>query len=171
MWIAQEIIYELKPDLIIETGTFKSGSAMFYCHLMDLMNHGRVITIDIEFRENRPTHKRLRHILGSSTDFGVISEIEKECSGLNSVLVFLDSDHSKDHVFNEINSYKDFVTSGSYLVVEDTALHGNPIHPESSDDPMGAVEEFMKTPNGFMQDRSREKFLMTWHPKGFLKKL
>jgi cephalosporin hydroxylase len=171
MWIAQEMIYEIKPDVLIETGTFKSGSAIFYCHLMDLMNHGKVITIDIEFRENRPVHKRLRHILGSSVDAGVLNEVRKACAEAKTVLVFLDSDHSKEHVFNEIMAYKDFVTQGSYMVVEDTALHGNPIHPGEWEDPMGAVEEFMKTPNGFIQDRSKEKFLMTWHPKGFLKKL
>lgn len=171
MWIAQEMIYEIKPDLIIETGTFKSGSAIFYCHLMELMNHGKVVTIDIEFRPNRPTHKRLRHILGSSTDPGVIREVEKECADARTVLIFLDSDHSKEHVFNEIMAYEKFVTPGSYLVFEDTALHGNPIHPDRWEDPMGAVDEFMSKPNGFIQDRSREKFLMTWHPKGFLKKL
>lgn len=171
MWIAQEIIYELKPDLIIETGTFKSGSAMFYCHLMDLMNHGKVITVDIEFRDNRPVHKRLRHILGSSTDEGVLREVEKEVKEANTVLVFLDSDHSKEHVLNEIYAYKDFVSKDSYMVVEDTALHGNPIHAEGWEDPMGAVDEFMSKSKEFVQDRSKEKFLMTWHPKGFLKKL
>lgn len=167
----QEIIYELKPDLIIETGTFKSGSAMYYCHLMDLIGNGIVITIDIEFRENRPTHPRLRHILGSSTDEGVVREVEKECIGKKTVLVSLDSDHSKEHVFNELIAYKDFVTNGSYLIVEDTALHGNPIHPEGIEDPMGALEKFMGENKEFEIDRSREKFLMTWHPKGFLKKI
>jgi len=171
MWIAQEIIYEVKPDLIIETGTFKSGSALYYCHLLDILNRGKVITIDIEFRPDRPTHKRLRHLLGSSTDENVVREVEKECAGANTVLVFLDSDHSKEHVLDEIHSYERFVTPGSYLVVEDTAIHGNPIHPEGLEDPMAAVDEFMKTPNGFIQDRSKEKFLMTWHPKGFLRKL
>ena len=171
MWIAQEIITELKPDLIIETGTFKSGSAMFYCHLMDILNHGKIITIDIEFRENRPTHKRLKHLLGSSTDINVIKEVAKECENANTVLIFLDSDHSKEHVLNEIYSYEKFVTKGSYLVVEDTALHGNPIHAGGWEDPMGAVDEFMKSSNGFIQDRTREKFLMTWHPKGFLKRI
>lgn len=167
----QEIIYELKPDLIIETGTFNSGSAMYYCGLCDLLGKGRVITIDIEFRENRPKHKRLRHILGSSTDENVINEVTKECDGMGTVLVLLDSNHEPEHVLKEMYSYERFVTSGSYLIVEDTALHGNPIHPESLDDPMRAVDEFMSRTKHFMIDRSREKFLMTWHPRGFLKKL
>lgn len=167
----QEIIYELRPDILIETGTFKSGSALYYCHLMDLLNHGRVITIDVEFRENRPKHPRLRHILGSSTDEAVIREVKEECYGKNTVLVVLDSDHSKEHVLNEIRSYEKLVSKGSYLIVEDTALHGNPIHPESTDDPMSAVNEFMTDNKDYEIDRSREKFLMTWHPKGFLKKL
>lgn len=167
----QEIIYELKPDLIVETGTFKSGSAMYYCNLCDLIGRGRVITIDVEFRENRPKHPRLRHILGSSTDENVLRDVREECKGKGTVLVVLDSYHGAHHVLDEIHSYKDMVTSGSYLIVEDTALHGNPIHPESEDDPMWAVDQFMSSPNGFMIDRRREKFLMTWHPKGFLRKL
>ena len=167
----QEIIYDLRPDLVIETGTFMSGSALFYCHVMDLVNNGQVVTIDSEFRENRPKHFRLKNIFGSSTDEAVVNEVDAICSGKNTVIVTLDSDHSKEHVFNEIMAYKDFVTKGGYLIVEDTALHGNPIHPESSDDPMSAVEEFMEINNEFMIDRSREKFFMTWHPKGFLKRL
>lgn len=167
----QEIIYELKPDLIIETGTFKSGSALYYCNLMDLIGKGRIITIDVEFREKRPTHPRLRHILGSSTDEDVVAEVKKECENLSVVMAVLDSDHSETHVANEIKAYKDLVTRGSYLIVEDTALHGNPIHPESTDDPMSAVLEFMKDNKDYEYDRSREKFMMTWHPKGFLKKL
>lgn len=167
----QEIIWELKPDILIETGTFKSGSALYYCHLMDLIGKGRVITVDVEFRENRPVHPRLRHILGSSSDENVVREIKKECGSLNTVMVVLDSDHSREHVSNEISAYKDMVTKGSYLIVEDTALHGNPIHPESTDDPMSAVLEFMKDNKDYEFDRTREKFLMTWHPKGFLKKL
>ena len=167
----QEIIFELKPDILIETGTFKSGSALYYCHLFDLIGNGRVVTIDVEFRENRPKHKRLRHILGSSTDENVARDIKEECAGKNTVLIVLDSDHSKEHVSGEIQAYKDLVTSGSYLIIEDTALHGNPIHPESTDDPMSAVVEFMKDNKEFVADRSREKFLMTWHPNGFLKKI
>lgn len=167
----QEIIYELQPDLIVETGTFKSGSALYYCHLMDLIGKGRVVTIDTEFRDGRPKHPRLRHILGSSTDSGVIREVKEECLGKKTVLVALDSDHSKEHVADEIAAYKDLVTPGSYLIVEDTALHGNPIHTGSKDDPMSAVIEFMKDNKEFVTDKSREKFLMTWHPNGFLRKL
>lgn len=171
LWIMQEIIFELKPDIIVETGTFKSGSALYYCHLMDILNKGRVVTIDVEFREKRPVHHRLRHILGSSTDELVVKEVRYLCQGAETVLVVLDSDHSEKHVYDEIMAYKDLVTKGSYLIVEDTALHGNPIHPESTDDPMAAVNRFMENNTEFVTDRSREKFLMTWHPKGFLKKL
>jgi cephalosporin hydroxylase len=167
----QEIIYELKPDILVETGTFMSGSAMYYCGLFDLLGKGRVVSVDIEFRELRPKHPRLRHILGSSTDKLVVEEVRKECEGKETVLIVLDSSHYKDHVLDEIYAYEKMVTKGSYLIVEDTALHGNPIHPEGEEDPMWAVEKFMHHTKDFVADRSREKFLMTWHPKGFLKKL
>lgn len=88
------------------------------------------------------------------------------------ILVSLDSDHSKNHVLNELNIYSKFVTSGSYLIVEDTALNGHPLHPEEpKEGPMEALEDFMKCNKEFVSDRSREKFFMTWHPNGFLRKL
>lgn len=172
MWITQEIIYEIKPELIIETGTFESGSALYYSHLCDLMNNGKVITIDIEFRERRPVHPRLRHILGSSTNTNVFNTIEYECKDAKPVLILLDSDHSRRHVLDEMNIYSNLVTVGSYLIVEDTALNGHPIHPnEEQEGPMEAVEDFLKTNKNFVIDKSREKFLMTWHPNGFLKRI
>lgn len=161
----------MKPDLIVETGTFQSGSALYYCHLCDLIGKGRVVTVDIEFRERRPTHPRLRYILGSSVGVNVVRDVREECDGKGTVLVVLDSSHAYDHVIQEIYTYAPMVTKGSYLIVEDTALKGNPIHPEGEDDPMKAVLEFMDGNKEFEYDRSREKFLMTWHPKGYLRKL
>ena len=167
----QEIIYELKPDLIIETGTYMSGSTLYYSHLCDLIGKGSVITIDIEFREKRPIHPRFRYILGSSVDPNVVRDVRKECGGKNTVLAVLDSSHYYEHVLKEIHAYSQLITKGSYLIVEDTALHGNPLHPEGEENPMKAVLEFMDGNKEFEYDKSRERFLMTWHPNGFLKKL
>ena len=171
LWTMQEIIYEIKPDLIIETGTFKGGSALYYANLFDLIGKGRVITIDVEFRENRIKHPRIRYVFSSSTDELMIPLLDEETSGENVVMVLLDSDHSRDHVLAEINLYSDYVTKGSYMIVEDTALNGHPIHPNTEPGPMEAVEIFMQNNSDFVVDKSREKFLMTWHPNGFLKKL
>lgn len=86
-------------------------------------------------------------------------------------MVLLDSDHSKDHVLTEMNLYSKYVTRGSYMVVEDTALNGHPIHPDTEPGPMEALEMFMKDNKDFVIDKTREKFLMTWHPNGFLRKI
>ena len=97
--------------------------------------------------------------------------LDEEAKDKKTVLVLLDSDHSRDHVFAEMNIYSRYVTSGSYMVVEDTALNGHPIHPNYGPGPMEAMEIFMKYNKEFVVDKSREKFLMTWHPNGFLRKL
>ena len=167
----QEIIHEIKPDLIIETGTYEGGSALYYAHLFDLIGHGRVITIDLEFRENRIKHPRIRYVFSSSTDELVRPILDEETKSAKTVMVLLDSDHSRDHVLDEMNLYAPYVTKDSYMVVEDTALNGHPIHSNTEPGPMEALEIFMKDNKDFVIDKSREKFLMTWHPNGFLKKL
>jgi len=165
------MIYEIKPDLIIETGTFKGGSALYYANLFDLIGKGRVVTIDVEFREQRIKHPRIRYVFSSSTDELIKGVLDEETKSAKTVLVLLDSDHSRDHVLAEMNLYSKYVTPGSYMVVEDTALNGHPIHPNTEPGPMEALDIFMKDNKDFVIDKSREKFLMTWHPNGFLRKL
>lgn len=167
----QEIIFEIKPDLIIETGTFKGGSALYYASLFDLIGNGRVITIDVEFRENRIKHPRIKYVFSSSTDELMVPLLDEEVKGSKTVMVLIDSDHSRDHVLKEIEIYSKYVTKGSYMILEDTALNGHPIHPNTGPGPMEALDIFMKDNKDFKIDKSREKFLMTWHPNGFLKKL
>lgn len=171
LWIMQEIIFEIKPDLIIETGTFKGGSALYYSQLFDMIGKGRVVTIDLEFRDNRIKHPRLRYVLSSSTDELLRDLLDDEIKSAKTIMVVLDSDHSKDHVLDEMNFYARYVTNGSYMVVEDTALNGHPINPHNGPGPMEALDVFMSTNKDFVVDKTREKFLMTWHPNGFLKKL
>ena len=135
------------------------------------MGHGRVVTIDIEYREKRIKHPRIRYVFSSSTDELITKVLDEETLGKNTVMVLLDSDHSKDHVLTEMNLYSKYVTRGSYMVVEDTALNGHPIHPDTEPGPMEALEMFMKDNKDFVIDKTREKFLMTWHPNGFLRKI
>lgn len=167
----QEIIYEIRPDLIIETGTFMGGSALYYANLFDLMGKGKVITIDVEFRDNRIKHPRITYVFSSSTDEILLPLLDEETKDAKTVMVLLDSDHSRDHVLAEMFIYSKYVTPGSYMVVEDTALNGHPIHANTEPGPMEALEIFMQNNKDFVIDKSREKFLMTWHPNGFLRKL
>ncbi|MFA5049569.1 MAG: CmcI family methyltransferase [Candidatus Micrarchaeia archaeon] len=171
LWIYQEIIFEIKPDVIIECGTLNGGSALFLASMCDLVNTGSVITIDIENRKGRPQHKRIRYLLGSSTSEEIIKQIGKLVRDTDKVLVILDSDHSKKHVLNELRIYNKLVTKGSYIIVEDTNLNNHPIDPDHGPGPMEAVEEFLKENNSFMVDKSKEKFYLTFNPHGYLKKM
>src|SRR3989344_367091 len=171
LWIYQEIIYEKKPDLIIECGTAKGGSALFLALVCDGLNRGQVITIDIEADENRPKHTRITYLRGSSTSEEIIKRVEALATGKKEVMVILDSDHAKNHVLDELRRYQRFVTKGNYLIVEDTNLNGHPVIPDFGPGPAEAVQEFMAENRDFVTDREREKFYLTFNPGGFLKKI
>lgn len=171
MWIYQEIIYDIKPDIIIECGTAKGGCALFYANLCDLLKNGKVITIDIEDFGGRPQHNRIIYIDGSSTSEEVFSKVKSLITKNDKVLVCLDSDHHKEHVLKELRLYSKIVSIGSYIVVEDTNINGHPVNSQYGEGPMEAVNEFLVNNNEFIVDRSREKYLMTFNPKGYLKKV
>jgi cephalosporin hydroxylase len=170
LWVYQEIIVETRPDLVVETGTFEGGSALFFASLFDLVGNGRVVTVDIEPREGRPAHERITYLTGSSTAPEMVDEIRGHAAAAGVVFVVLDSDHRREHVLAELQAYADVVTPGSYLVVEDTNVNGHPVAPEFGPGPMEAVERFLETDERFVVDRSREKFLLTFNPGGFLRR-
>jgi len=170
LWIYQEIIFEVKPDVIIECGTAYGGSALFLASICDLVNNGKVITIDIADK-GRPKHKRITYLLGSSTSKEIIEKVRSLIKGMDKVMVSLDSDHHKEHVLNELRIYSKFVTKGSYLIVEDTNINGHPVLPEFGPGPMEAVEEFLKENKDFVVDKTKEKFYLTFYPNGYLKKI
>lgn len=171
MWIYQEILHELKPDLIIECGTADGGSAMFYASMFDLIGHGEIVSVDIVPNENRPKHQRVTYILGSSTAPEIVAKVKEYAKGKSKILIILDSDHSKKHVLDELRAYHSLVTLGSYLVVEDSNVNGHPVFPEHGEGPMEALQEFLKENNDFMIDKSKEKFYLTFNPSGYLKKI
>lgn len=171
LWIYQEILYNIKPDLIIETGTMYGGSALFLATICDVIKNGKIISIDINKKDSFPQHDRIQYITGSSTDEKTVNQI-KDLKKLDDVvLVILDSDHSKNHVLKEMEIYSKFVTKNSFLIVEDTAVNGHPIEPKFGEGPMEAVNEFLKTHDEFKIDKDKEKFLLTWNPNGYLKKI
>ncbi len=171
LWVYQEIIFETKPDVIIECGTGSGGSALFLAQHCDLVHSGRVITIDIIEQPNRPTHERITYITGSSTADDTLRRIRELIGSSDKVLVILDSDHSKNHVLQELNHYKGLVTVGSYIIVEDTIIGGHPVKRHRRPGPMEAIMEFLQTNQDFMIDKSREKFYLTFNRNGYLKKL
>ena len=170
-WSYQEILYDTKPDLIIETGTKYGGSAFFFANLLDLIGAGRIITIDIEEAENRPVHPRIHYLTGSSTSQEILRCVEKFASPAKRIMVILDSDHSEKHVYEELLAYHRFVSPGCYLVVEDTNVNGHPVCHNHGPGPMEAIERFLPNHPDFRTDPERERLGITAHPKGFLKRV
>src|SRR4051794_28486461 len=139
LWIYQELVHAQRPDLIIETGTHTGGSALFLATMCDLIGHGRVLTIDIENRPGRPSHRRIEYLLGSSTDPAILKRVSAAAGARKSVLVILDSDHSDTHVLTELREYSRLVRPGGLLIVEDTNIDGIPVRPEEGPGPHSAV--------------------------------
>lgn len=170
MWIYQELFWKIKPDYIIETGTDRGGSALFFAHICDLIDNGEVITIDINNYSEKVNHPRITKIIGDSISIEVIEKIKHIVSEKNNIVI-LDSNHTKEHVLKEMEIYKDFVAVGNYMIVEDTNINGHPVMPGWGDGPMEAIKEFLKNRHDFVIDKSLEKFKITFYPNGFLKRI
>ncbi|HNQ88876.1 MAG TPA: CmcI family methyltransferase [Verrucomicrobiota bacterium] len=170
LWVYQEILFETQPSLIVETGTFEGGGALFLASICDLIGKGKVITIDAKERSGRPAHPRITYWTGSSVDPAMVARARERAAG-ESVMVILDSDHRKDHVSQELAVWSPLVTEGNYLIVEDTSLNGHPVVPEHGPGPMEAVAEFVNRTTDFEVDRSREKFLISFNPRGYLRRV
>jgi len=170
LWVYQDIIYEVQPDLVIETGTAHGGSALFMAHLFDILRKGVVATVDLLVDEKRPIHDRIIYLQGSSVDPSMLGTMATYAKTAKKVMVILDSDHQRDHVLKELNAYWSFVTPGSYLIVEDTNVNGHPIEWSLGPGPTEAVQEFLSTNHQFMVDNTREKFLLTQNPGGYLRR-
>jgi cephalosporin hydroxylase len=170
LWIYQEIIHEVRPDVIVEAGTKYGGSAFFLANLCDLEDWGRVVTIDVTEQPDRPQHDRITYLTGSSTDPQVIEQVDQIVAG-GRVLVLLDSDHSARHVLAELRAWHSRVPVGSYVIVEDTNVHGHPVMPSHGPGPMEAVDAFLAENDQFVVDESRHKFFMTFNPRGYLKRV
>lgn len=169
--IYQEIIHECQPDLIVECGTWKGGSALYLANLCDILQNGKVLTIDI----SRPDgglryHPRIKYLTGSSVDEKTFAQVSEIAAKFEKVMVILDSDHTKEHVLEELKLYSQLVTSGQYLIVEDSNIHGHPVRPELPPGPMEAINEWLTTHPPFIQDRERERLLLTFNPGGYLKR-
>jgi cephalosporin hydroxylase len=174
--VIQELIYQIRPEYIIETGTGHGGSALFYAGICELLGEGKVITVDID-KKFEPEHvsqhnwaDRITFLHGSSTNEIIFRDIEYLCKGKRN-LVILDSWHSYDHVCKELELYEELVPVGSYLIVEDTHVSGHPVPWEHGKGPYEAVEWFLSTRDYFEPQYWCEKYIMTFNPKGYLKRI
>lgn len=169
-WIYQEMLHELKPDLIIECGTYKGGNALYLASLLDFMQKGEIVTIDIVDYPDKPKHPRITYLTGSTLAPEILQVLDEKAKGKASVLVILDDDHSCDHVLKEMEIYQRYVTPGNYMIVEDSNVNGHPVFPEHGPGPYEAIEKFMRSNDAFIIDKDRERYYMTANPNGYLRK-
>ena len=175
-FILQELIWNIKPDFVIETGTAKGGAAVFYATILEIIGDGKVITCDIQMQHDFTSFpEKLRHRIkfesGSSTNGMTFDRIKEQTEGRINIVI-LDSDHSYDHVRKEMDMYSTLVPVGSYMVVEDTHANGHPVPWQWGDGPYEAVEDFLKVHgDSWVIDYECEKFLFTFNPKGYLRRV
>lgn len=156
--------------MIVETGTFEGGSARFFADLLELNGEGRVVSVDLAGDYERPADERITYLSGSSVDPAVLAQVAKRVGACKRVMVVLDSDHTEEHVREELRHYAPFVTPGSYLIVEDSNLNGHPVAPWFGPGPMEAVDAFIAENHDFVRDRTCEKFLLSFNPGGWLRR-
>jgi cephalosporin hydroxylase len=170
LWVYQEIIFEQRPELIVETGTYRGGSAFYLASICDLVGAGEVVSIDVEpLREDYPAHPRITYLGGrSSTDPDVVAQVRGRAQGKR-VLVVLDSDHSQAHVEAELAVYAPLVQVGGYVIVEDSNI--GQIRKDLLPGPLQAIEALLAGTDEFEIDRAREKFLITQNPSGYLRRV
>ncbi len=181
--VLQEIIWNVKPDLIIETGIARGGSLIFYASMLELIGKGKVVGIDIDIRQHNkkeimkhPFYKRITMIQGSSIDKTVAQQVAKFAENKKKVMVILDSNHTHDHVLEELSLYSPLVTKDCYLVVFDTMIDDMPNKMFNNrpwgkgNNPKTAVMNFLKRNKRFKMDKDIEKkLIVTSTPYGFLK--
>ena len=172
LWTIQETIADLRPSLVVETGTNRGGSSLFYAHLFDLLGtDGRIVTIDIA-RQHDLNHPRVTYLIGDSASDAIVGQVgAMAAAATGPVFVILDSDHSAAHVARELQRYAPMVTPGSYLLVQDGSIDTQSYFKQSRPGPVPAIHAFLREHPEFEIDRAKcDRFLITHHPDGWLKR-
>lgn len=179
----QELLWKVRPDVVIETGVAHGGSLMLSASILELLGQGRVIGVDIEIRKpneiaikNHPLSKRITLIQGSSIDEKTVKAVQEQIKDGDRVLVILDSNHSYRHVLKEMELYSGLVCKGSYLVVMDGVqemLADNPTGKREwkEDNPLRAIRTFLREHPAWESDQTYARLRTTYCPDGFLRKI
>ena len=179
----QEMIWTLKPDVIVETGVAHGGSLVLSASILELIGKGKVVGVDIEIRphnraaiEAHPLKHRIELIEGSSIASETMDAVRSTVGDAGTVLVFLDSNHTEAHVLQELELYGKLVTPGSYIVAHDGAQawvwdipRGLPEWKENH--PLGAIHKFLESHSEFVPDPHWTRLGITCSPDGWLKKV
>lgn len=182
LFALQQIIWEYRPDLVLETGVAHGGSLIFYASILEMIGAGRVLGIDVDIRahnrneiERHRMSSRISLLEGSSVDKGIVEEVRAAAAGMQRVLVILDSDHTHDHVLRELHLYSPMVRKGGYVVVMDTVIEDVPDdlcagrHWGKGNSPKSALREFLRSNDRFVSDKEIHGMLqITAAPDGYL---
>jgi cephalosporin hydroxylase len=173
-WIYQEIIHEVKPDVIVEIGSYQGGSTLFLANLLDMLGKGKVVSIDLDRSRFSIEHPRVVRLDGDSGAPNVVAEAREICAGATSMVIH-DGDHREDAVLRDLRAYGPIVTPNSYLIVEDSVIDlfrpGDGIG-TFDPGPQGAIARFVAESEGaFAVDRERERYVVTYNPAGYLRRV
>ncbi len=172
-WIYQEIVHEVRPDVIVELGSASGGGALYLAHLLELLGNGVVVSVDIDRSSFVAEHPRLLTVTGPSSAPATVEQVAELCRGKRAMVIH-DADHAKQQVLEDLRCYAPLVTVGSYLIVEDGIV--DLFHPWESlgvsyEGPLAATEEFLRTSDDFEVDAGRERYVLTYNPRGFLRRV
>jgi len=171
-WVYQEIIHAVRPEIIIEIGNAHGGSTLYLANLLDVLGRGDVIAVDIDHSQFQPRHPRITTVTGDSLAPETLAHVEALARGRQG-LVIQDGDHSREHVLSDLRAYARFVQLGGYFIVEDTIIDlfraGDGLG--SVNGPLGAVEQFVREDPRFQIDSEREAFVLTFNPRGYLRRV
>ena len=180
--VLQELLFRVRPDVVVETGTFEGGATLFYASMLELLGKGRVLSVDAvarpEARAAIASHaagRRVQLLEGSSVDPAIAAQVRSDVTAADKVLVVLDSDHSRSHVRQEMDTYGPLVTPGSYLVVMDGVMEMLADAPNAqagwaTDNPLAAIREFLTEHPEFEVDPHHNRLEATYCPQGFLRR-
>jgi cephalosporin hydroxylase len=176
VWVYQEIIFETKPDLIIEIGSFYGGSTLFLAQMLDLLGSGEVLSIDVSHDHFMPNHPRIRKITADCSDEAVVEQARELAKGKR-VMVIHDGDHTAAAVERDLKLYAPLVTPDMYLIIEDGVVdlldprHSKVGRAYPGGGPMKAARRFLNEMEAhFELDMKRERFILTTNPKGYLRR-
>ena len=169
--VYQEIVAELRPDWIIETGTGDGGRAFFLATVCELLGHGRVVTIAPGAKPNRPEHARLEFVTGVAHELSTVEQVRAITGPDPNALVILGTRAKRDRTRREFEAYAPLVRVGSYVILEHTSLNGFPIDASFGPGPHEALRRILNLHGEFVADNGREKHSLTFNPGGFLKKI
>ena len=172
-WIYQEILYEVQPDVLVEIGSRYGGSTQYFADIMSILGKGEVVSIDIDRSVYKLEHERVTPLTGNSSDPEILSAVEERCKN-KTVMVIQDGDHRMHQVLEDLKNYSGFVTPDSYFIVEDGIVdlyHDGDGLGFQTQGPLEAVEAFLGDNPQFVIDSKRERYLLTYNPKGYLKRV